>query len=84
MASEPASAFPVPDSVVFRDVDPETGKLAGRFCPLVVREAFLASTEPREICTEHGPVDYLASFFRRLWGAPGTPGAPAPETVPVR
>ena len=65
LAREPAVPFAMPESVVVRDVDPETGKLAGRWCPVVVREAFLASTEPHEVCTAPGPVDALASFPQR-------------------
>ena len=41
----PGEAFTPPASVVFRDVDPTNGKLATTWCPLAVREAFLAGSE---------------------------------------
>lgn len=63
----PGEPFPVPPSVTFRDVDPTNGKLATLFCPVVLREAFLASTEPREICPDHGPGPLIDSLFRRLF-----------------
>jgi penicillin-binding protein 1B len=75
MTVEPAGGFVTPPSVVFRDVDPETGKLASSGCPATVHEAFLASTEPRELCPEHGPVDLFQSIFRRFFVPSGTPGA---------
>lgn len=63
MAVLPGRPFVPPASIAFRDVDPANGKLAGRFCPVTVREAFLASTEPREVCPDHGPGDFFRSFF---------------------
>jgi penicillin-binding protein 1B len=63
----PATAFEPPLSVAFRDVDATNGKLATTWCPLVIREAFLASTEPRESCPDHGPAAAVRSFFRRLF-----------------
>jgi penicillin-binding protein 1B len=66
----PATIFEPPTSVTFRDVDAATGKIATAWCPIVTREAFLASTEPRESCPEHGPAAALRSFFQRLFGAP--------------
>ncbi len=63
----PAEPFPAPPSVVFRDVDPTNGKLATFFCPVVVREVFLASTEPLEVCPDHGqPGQLFDSLFRRF------------------
>jgi penicillin-binding protein 1B len=63
----PAPAFEPPLSVTFRDVDASNGKLATLWCPVVIREAFLASTEPRESCPDHGPAAAVRSFFRRLF-----------------
>jgi len=48
------SEFRVPDGVVLREIDADTGELAGRGCPNVVREAFLEGEEPRRRCSEHG------------------------------
>lgn len=48
------SPFPVPDGIVEAVVDPGTGKLATDRCPETVVEKFIAGTEPRELCPEHG------------------------------
>src|SRR5438093_560410 len=45
--------FPVPDDIVWRDVDPESGQLATAGCPITRREPFLAGTEPQEPCPLH-------------------------------
>jgi len=45
--------FPVPNGVVFVDIDRETGKLATPDCPKVGGEAFLVGTEPTEVCPVH-------------------------------
>ena len=44
-----------------------TASCATAWCPVVIREAFLASTEPRETCPDHGPAAAVRSFFRRLF-----------------
>ena len=49
----PSGPFPIPASIVFRDVDATNGKLAGPYCWLVVREAFLPTGIPTETCSEH-------------------------------
>ena len=38
---------------MFVDIDKDTGKLATPYCPVVFREAFLAGTEPTELCPVH-------------------------------
>ena len=63
----PAPAPEAPPSITFRDVDAANGKLATTWCPVVIREAFLASTEPRDDCVDHGPAAAVRSFFRRLF-----------------
>ena len=63
----PAALFEPPTSITFRDVDAGNGRLATAWCPIVVREAFLAATEPRESCPDHGPAAAFRSFFRRLF-----------------
>ena len=40
--------------IVFRDVDVTNGKIATPFCRIVIREAFLPSSVPTEMCREHG------------------------------
>ena len=45
-----------------------TANLPGPACPVVVREAFLAGTEP-EPCDEHREgVDYIVGWWMRLTG----------------
>jgi penicillin-binding protein 1B len=62
----PAPAFGVPAGVSFVDIDPTNGKRANRFCPLVVREAFLSGTEPAP-CGEHGGVPHqMLDWWQRL------------------
>jgi len=43
-----------PDDLIFAEIDPETGYLAGPGCPRTINEAFLAGTAPSEICPVHG------------------------------
>ena len=35
------------------DIDKETGLLAGPDCPKTISEAFIAGTEPTELCHAH-------------------------------
>ena len=67
LAVVPAPPPEAPVSIAFRDVDAANGKLATTWCPVVIREAFLASTEPRDFCPDHGPAAAVRSFFRRLF-----------------
>ena len=53
LAGHASVPFDVPEGIVFVDIDKETGKLATPFCPKVMREAFLAGTEPTETCLIH-------------------------------
>ena len=46
LAGTPNMPFEAPEGVSFVDIDPDTGKLAVPGCPRVIREAFLAGTEP--------------------------------------
>jgi penicillin-binding protein 1B len=45
---------PAPEGIVYATIDKETGLLAGPRCPDRLDEAFVAGTEPREICGVHG------------------------------
>ena len=45
--------FPVPDDIVWREVDPASGGLATAGCPESHHEPFLAGTEPTELCPLH-------------------------------
>ncbi len=52
-AGRPDKSFTVPDGLVWVDIDKETGKLATPGCLKTIREAFLAGTEPTELCPLH-------------------------------
>jgi penicillin-binding protein 1A len=46
--------WPWPDGIVVHNVDAESGRLANEWCPSnVVREYFMAGTEPAEACTPY-------------------------------
>ena len=53
LAGRGSVPFEAPGGISFVDIDPETGKLAGPGCPKVFREAFLAGTEPVQVCELH-------------------------------
>jgi penicillin-binding protein 1B len=53
LAGHASVPFTAPDGVTFVDIDPVTGLLAGPACPRVLREAFLAGTEPVRSCELH-------------------------------
>ena len=53
LAGHPNRQFEAPEGIVFVDIDRDTGKLATPSCPRIFHEAFLAGTEPTEICQLH-------------------------------
>lgn len=53
LAGRANAAFEAPDGIQFADIDRDTGKLAAPGCPRVFHEAFIAGTEPTEICLLH-------------------------------
>jgi membrane carboxypeptidase/penicillin-binding protein len=53
LAGTPNIPFEAPEGVSFVDIDPDTGKLAVPGCPRVIREAFVAGTEPTQACELH-------------------------------
>ena len=53
LAGRPNVSFEAPDGVVFVDIDRDTGKVAAPGCPRIFHEAFLAGTEPTEMCALH-------------------------------
>jgi membrane carboxypeptidase/penicillin-binding protein len=69
----PSGGFTVPATVTFREVDPTNGKLATRFCPVPFREAFLAGTEPRDTCTDHGAGEFVDTLVKRFFDWFGRP-----------
>jgi penicillin-binding protein 1B len=64
--------FVAPPTVVFVDVDKQTGLLATPSCPQVISESFVAGTEPREYCTAHSAYQGVV------------PGYPQPMPSPLR
>lgn len=50
----PVKNFPVPDGIVFANIDNETGKLASANSKQVVRQAFAEGTEPQDISSGSG------------------------------
>lgn len=40
--------FRVPDNIVFKEIDPVSGLLAGRKCEETIKEAYLKGTEPKD------------------------------------
>jgi membrane carboxypeptidase/penicillin-binding protein len=53
LAGRTSVPFSVPDGIAFAEIDAETGKLATSLCPKVIRESFIAGTEPHEVCEVH-------------------------------
>jgi membrane carboxypeptidase/penicillin-binding protein len=54
LAGRPTTSFAAPaEGITWVDIDRDTGKLLQPACPRPYREAFLAGTEPTEICTLH-------------------------------
>ncbi len=54
LAGTTSRPFEVPaDDIVFVEIDKDTGLLAGPNCPNTMSEAFIAGTEPTEICHVH-------------------------------
>jgi len=53
LAGRASRSFPAPSGIVFAEIDPETGQLAGPLCPKVIQEAFLEGTDPTVQCERH-------------------------------
>jgi len=53
LAGHANQPFQAPDGIVYIEVDATTGLPAGPFCSRVIREAFIAGTEPWETCNAH-------------------------------
>lgn len=49
----PASQFLIPETIVFKKIDPESGFLAVKKCPEIVEEAFVKGSEPLLPCPLH-------------------------------
>ncbi len=47
--------FLIPENIVFKEIDPETGALSSKKCPSSVKEAYIKGSEPTVICELHNP-----------------------------
>jgi penicillin-binding protein 1C len=74
--SVPVHDFAVPDGLVWRDICPLSGHLAGPHCPYSRREVFVAGTEPQSVCDQHVTVD-----VDRRTGEPATAGTPVADVI---
>ena len=50
LAGHASQSFAVPGQVVFAEIDPDTGYLAGPGCPRTLNESFMPGTAPTQIC----------------------------------
>src|SRR4030095_14160312 len=53
LAGHTSTSCAAPEGITFVEIDPETGKLAAPGCPKRFNEAFIAGTEPTQICELH-------------------------------
>jgi penicillin-binding protein 1B len=53
LAGTASVPFEAPEGVSYAEIDPDTGKLAVPGCPRVLREVFMAGTEPAQACDLH-------------------------------
>ncbi len=64
--SPTVASFTVPPGITFAEIDPTNGRLANRYCPAILRETFIAGTEPPP-CQEHGGFgDQVGDWWRRF------------------
>lgn len=72
LAARPNVSFTAPDGLSYAEIDRDTGGLATPDCPRVMTEAFLAGTEPKTYCPEHGghavgrALSGVANWFKRI------------------
>ncbi len=57
LAGRGSVPFEVPDGISWVDIDKESGKLPGAYCPKIIAAPFAAGTEPVKICDLHLLVD---------------------------
>jgi penicillin-binding protein 1B len=78
----PQTDFEMPPGISFADIDASNGKRAARACPVIVREAFLAGTEP-PLCDEHrGVIDHVVNGWNRLTEWFRRPASEPKESAP--
>jgi len=62
--------FAIPEGIVFKEIDKNTGKLATGACPDVIQEAFIRGTEPGEFCSVHKE-NLIQWIMRKIFGPKG-------------
>lgn len=60
----PPRGFPVPDGVVFANIDNETGQLVNSSSKSVVRQAFIDGTEPGNVQTPQQSIEQDKAFYK--------------------
>jgi penicillin-binding protein 1B len=55
LAGRGSIPFDPPEGIEFTDIDADTGKLSTPACPKVISEAFIAGTQPADLCELHHP-----------------------------
>ena len=60
----PPRGFPVPDGVVFANIDNETGQLVSSGSKSVVRQAFIDGTEPGSAANPTNTADEDKNFYK--------------------
>ena len=53
LAGHASVPFDSPEGITYVDIDPATGQLAAPGCPKTFHEAFIAGTEPTQMCLSH-------------------------------
>jgi penicillin-binding protein 1A len=61
----PVQDFPVPNGIVFANIDNQTGRLASASSNSVVRQAFVQGTEPSALATASPTRDEEAEFLKK-------------------
>lgn len=61
------NAWTPPPGMTRRVIDPQTGYLAGEWCPIKQQEYFKPGTEPHVECPEHGPDMYYEEQQSADW-----------------
>ena len=69
-SEDPSQDFTVPEGIVFKEIDKDTGKLATGGCPNVIHEAFVRGTEPRQFCPVHKE-NLIQWIIRKIFGRKG-------------
>jgi penicillin-binding protein 1B len=53
LAGRASVPFDVPEGLAFMNIDADTGKISTPNCPKTINEAFIAGTEPTQVCELH-------------------------------